>query len=250
MCAKLQAAAFVLLLCVIVIPEAHAANIVTFDDNANKCGGAVICSFNGTLGYLNNGTGAAFDLSTISQWFQIDTTGTNQLATQTQPEPNGGAGAFLVLNDTGSTVTSFSLTLNDTFTKSTPSVTFCSGSSGPLCDNFQANKGSGAPGTASEALSGPDFSSCTNGTPMGGFPCASTGGQAAANFTPGSVTFDWSGLNIGAGKTFDISFASWNNTTFTTPSPVPEPGTLTMFGTGLLVIAGLGRRLLLKGSLR
>jgi hypothetical protein len=96
------------------ISSADAANIITFDDNANACGGAVICSTNGTTGYLKNGTGQAFDLSTITSWFQIDADGLNHLATQTQAEPDGGAGGFLVLNNTGVTVTSFSLTITDT----------------------------------------------------------------------------------------------------------------------------------------
>jgi hypothetical protein len=64
------------------IPQAQAANIITFGDNANSCGGSVMCSTNGTTGYLNNGTGQAFDLSTIKSWFQIDPNGINLLLTQ------------------------------------------------------------------------------------------------------------------------------------------------------------------------
>lgn len=61
----------------LAIPRAHAANIITFGDNPNACGGSVLCSTNGTTGYLNNGTGQAFDLSTINSWFQIDASGTS-----------------------------------------------------------------------------------------------------------------------------------------------------------------------------
>jgi hypothetical protein len=215
---------------------ASAANIITFDNNATGCGGSVLCSTNsgplptGTQGYVETGT-TPFNLSTITQWFQIDTDGVSHLANQ-PVEPLGGAGSFLVKNDTGSTLTTFSLTLTDTFRSSTSSVTFCSGSSGPLCDNFQAGKGAAAPSGASEALSGPDFFSCTNGSAMGGFPCASTGGQAAANFEPDMVTFTWSGLNIASGATFDITFASWNNSAFAVPAP--------LIGRGLPVLLAFG----------
>jgi len=97
------------------VPQARAANIITFDSNgngtANACGGAVICSTNGTTGYLINGAGEAFDLSTINSWFQIDPNGVNQIPSQPEAEPDSGAGGFLVYNDTGATVTTFSITL-------------------------------------------------------------------------------------------------------------------------------------------
>jgi hypothetical protein len=50
------------------MPQAQAANIITFDNNATGCGGATICSTNGTTGYLISGSGQAFDLSTINSW--------------------------------------------------------------------------------------------------------------------------------------------------------------------------------------
>ena len=101
-----------------LIPQAQAANIITFGSGPNSCGGAVMCSTNGTTGYLNNGTGVAFDLSTINQWFQIDENGVNELTgTQTEAEPDGGAGGFLVVNNTGSTISSYSLTISDTFSQ-------------------------------------------------------------------------------------------------------------------------------------
>jgi hypothetical protein len=206
-------------------PQAHAANILTFDDNANACGGAVMCSTNGTLGYLINGTGQAFNLSTLPSWFQIDVNGVNSLPTQTMAEPKGGSGAYRVVNDTGSTVTSFSITLQTSFGAGTPSVTFCSGGSGPLCDSFQINKGSGAPAGASEMLSGLNLFSCAGGAN----PCSSTAGSIAAAFTAGAVTETWRGLNIAPGAFFDITFASWNNSVVATPLPA----TLPLFATGL-----------------
>jgi PEP-CTERM motif len=129
------------------------------------------------------------------------------------------------------------LTITDNFNASTPSVTFCSGSSGPLCDNFQANKGAAGTGTSFETLSGPDFFSCTNGTQVG-MTCTSTAGQAAANFMPNMVTYTFGGYDIPANGTFDIDFASWNNAAFTTPTvSTPEPGSLALLGAAL---AGLG----------
>jgi hypothetical protein len=154
-------------------------------------------------------------------------------------EPDGGAGGYRVVNDTGMTVTTYSITLTDSFNISTPSVTFCAGSSGPLCDNFQAAKG--ALSGTSESLSEPDFFSCTNGTQVGQ-TCTSNAGQAAANFTPGSVTYSWSGLNLTAGETFDISFASWNNSVTSTNVVTPEPSSLILLAAGLAGLAGLAAR--------
>jgi hypothetical protein len=218
-----------------------AANIITFGDGANSCGGAVICSSNGTTGYLNNGTGGAFDLSTINSWFQIDTDGMNHLSTQTTAEPDGGAGGFLVLNDTGSAVTTFSLTIDSTQMFSTGcSIT------GENCQNFQADKPNGTYSPTSEALSGPNFNSCTNGSAASGYPCYSTAGQAAANFsTPGTVTYTWN-LDIPKGDYFDISFASWNGSAYTSPTPTPEPASMILLGTFLCLSCWLlGKKRLL-----
>jgi hypothetical protein len=238
-------------------PQGHAANIITFDDNANACGGSVMCSTNGTTGY--SGT-MAFNLSTLSQWFQIDTDGMSHLAGQ-PVEPLGGAGGFLVVNNTGSIVTSYSITLTDTFTSSTPSVN-CSG--GVCVDNFQANKGAAAPAGSGEGLSGADFSKCTNGAAGQGFPCFSTGGQAAADFTnksPQSVTYNWVGLDIAPGTDFLITFASWNNTAFVSGSttssttsttssstPIPEPGSIVLLGSIIMVTSVALRKKLARRS--
>jgi hypothetical protein len=222
-------------------PQVQAADIITFDDNANSCGGAVICSTNGTTGYLNTGAGQAFHLSTINSWFQIDTDGINHLATQTSAEPDGGAGGFLVTNDTGSTVTAWSITLTDTFTSSTASVNHCSGSSGPYCDQFQDNRGAAAPGGATESLSGPDIFSCSTAA-LSGTTCNSSGSNAVAEFEPNMITYNWYGLNIAANSQFDISFASWQNgnSAFPTPPTVPEPGSLAMFASAIASFGGLG----------
>jgi hypothetical protein len=69
-----------------------------------------------------------------------------------------------------------------------------------------------------------DFFSCTNGAPGNGFPCFSSAGQAAANFTPNQVTFNWTGLNIAPGTTLDTTFASWNNSAFALPGPIAAAG--------------------------
>ena len=222
-----------LLLAALWVPGACAANIITFGVNASSCGGSVMCSTNGTTGYLNNGTGVAFNLSTISQWFQIDPDGVNHLATQTMAEPDLGAGGFRVKNDTGASVTSFSLTLQDTFTSSTASVDTCTGAHAKQsCDNFQAQ----GQNHWNTELSGPNWDKCTHGTTVGS-TCTGAPGGVAADFAPHSVTYSWSGGSITAGQYFDISFASWNNDAFPSGGggTVPEPASITLLGSALLI---------------
>ncbi len=207
------------LLAALWLPQCHAANIITFADAAHACGGAVLCSTTGVLplgtqGYVETGS-SAFDLSTITQWFQIDPSGVSHLASQ-PAEQLGGAGGFLVVNDTGVAVTSFSLTLTDTFTSTTPSVGPCPAGpqSGKECDNFQAHGGDTY--AFNTELSGSDFSNCTQGTTSGA-TCTGAAGGVAANFAPNSVTYTWTttpGVSIAAGAKFDITFASWDNDVF------------------------------------
>jgi hypothetical protein len=218
--------------------QVQAANIIAFGDNPGSCGGSVICSSTtgplpaGTQGYLINGSGVAFDLSTINSWFQIDPSGTSHLPNQ-PAEPNGGAGQFLVVNDTGSPVTSFSLTLNTTFTSGTPSVTTCGPGpqAGNICDNFTAQGGSGY--HFNTELSGPDWNDCTQGTTVG-MSCTGDSGGVAADFAPSSVTYTWTttpGVSIPVGADFEIRFASWNADAF---APAP------LIGHGLFVLLAVG----------
>jgi PEP-CTERM motif len=230
----------------LAIPPAHAGNIIGIANDANACGGATLCSTNtgplptGTQGYVETGS-TPFDLSTINQWFQIDFDGISHLPNQ-PAEPDGGAGGFLVVNDTGAAVTSFPLTLTDTFTKSTASVHPCTGAQtgNPVgCDNFQIHGGNAGFNTK---LSGPDWDSCTQGTTVG-MTCTGGPGGAGADFAPNMVTYTWTpaaNVSIAAGATFDITFASWNNDVFAT-TVVPEPNTMMLVGTGLILL-GYGAR--------
>ena len=229
--------------------NAFGDNIITFADAAQSCGGAVLCSTNGTLGlgtqgYVETGN-TPFNLSTINQWFQIDPDGHSHLANQ-PAEQLGGSGGFLVINDKGTAVTSFSLTITDTFTSTTASVGPCKAGPqfGKECDNFQNHGGSLYP--FNTELSGSNINDCTQATSSSSSACFGDSGGVAADFAPGTVTYTWTatpGVSIAPGAKFDITFASWNNDVFATPpSQVPEPNSLLLFGTGLSSLAYVVRR--------
>jgi len=200
----------VFLLGVLCLPQVHAGNIIGFADNATSCGGSTLCSTDGTTGYTGT---IPFNLSTISQWFQIDTDGSSHLAGQVK-EPDGGSGNFLVKNDTGSIIKSYSLTITDTFDSNTPgnSTTNCGGLA---CQDFQIHGGA-ANYFTTFTLTGP---TCHQGC-----------GTDSAWFSPNTVTYNWSGwTGVPINAIFDLNFASWPGDTnhpanvTTVSSPVPEP---------------------------
>src|SRR5215467_3332607 len=129
------------------------------------------------------------------------------IGTQTAP-------VYEIVNDTGATITSFSLL----FTGTLPSNQFI---------DCQTN---GAFSGASCSLSGPSGTVGKNAQygPGGKFPAV--------------ITF--SGLNIANRSTFDLVFSSFANgaSGSVTGVPVPEPGTLLLLACGLIGVAALGRK--------
>jgi hypothetical protein len=122
---------------------------------------------------------------------------------------------------------------------------------------------SGAPGTLSDWLNHVNTNASNNNCSGGGagWDCAdvvSSGAWTDAAVTQGgTLTWTWTGVNIGGALNTDTSTWSlqvkYNNSTGTTngllisESPVgaPEPGTLVLLGMGLIPLFGIGRRLLL-----
>lgn len=217
---KLIAASSLAFASMIASAPASAANVLTFADNAASCGGSVLCSTNGTAGY--SGT-LPFNISTASQWFQIDTDGTSHLPGQPM-EPNGGSGSFLVKNDTGALLNSFSLTLFGTITSTTPSAVACGG--GNYCVNYQIADGA-------QHL----FNTLT----ISGPACVTNCGTNSANATTGLLTYTWSNSDptkgLAANATALLTFSSWDHTVFASAVPEPAGWTMMLLGFGLIGFA-------------
>lgn len=211
--------AFLALFAIIPSASARAANSISVGDVPTPCGGATMCSTNGTTGYLIDGTGQPFNISTDSEWVQIDTDGISHLAGQ-PVEPDGANGTFLVLNDVPGTINSFSLALYNEITSTTPSAVPCGG--GSYCVNFQIDSPLGLFSTP--FIVGPG--------------CVSGCGTNSVYATTGLIDFVWSGgSGIAPGATFELNFASWDHTTFS--GSLPEPGNWALM---LLGLAAIGAR--------
>ncbi|MGD0864989.1 MAG: hypothetical protein ABSA49_05480 [Rhizomicrobium sp.] len=192
------------------ICDAQAANSIAFGPANKSCGGAVLCSKDGTKGYLNNGQGQAFKASAIAKWFQVDLDGKSHLKGQSA-EPVGASGRFLVVNDTGRPISLFALPLGTDFNSKTPEVHSCSGAkAGKLCSPFTADDGTNA---YKAQLSGADWDRCTRGMRLHNWKLCS-GNPAVADFAGNRVTYSWRAKATGAipkGATFTIDFSNWTS---------------------------------------
>jgi hypothetical protein len=217
---RLLIAAFVMFVCgAVPTSGAIAANAITFGSAAKSCGGGVVCSTDGTHGYLNSGSGQAFRASTIQRWFQIDVDGRSHLKGQPR-EPTGGSGTFLVVNDTGRPISLYALTLGTDFNSRTPGVHACAGARlGKPCNQFTADDGTNL---YKAQLSGADWDSCITGKSKLKRLCV--GNPAEADFTPDRATFSWRAKPTGAilsGATFSIDFSNWNSDAWADRPPPP-----------------------------
>ena len=197
----LATSGFVLLGCLLIAPHASADNIAIA--NATACSGTVpggtICS--GLGGFLGTG-GTPISLTGIENG---SITLSAVIGTQTSP-------VYAVVNDTGSTITSFSFV----FTGALPSNQFL---------DCQVNGG----------FSG---SSCTISGASG---TVGTNAQYGPNGKlPATITF--SGLNIAPGSTFDIVFSSFANGASGSVTGVPEPATILLLASGLVGIGFIRRK--------
>jgi len=204
-----------------------------------QCGGLqVLCtSSNGVTGYSGN---TPFDLSKIDQWFQVD--GKTPLPGQPKAQISAN-GFFLVTNDTGAVVTSFTLTITDNFSAGVG----CSGLKDPLkCQSFVIDNGILHSGNyfGTVTLAGPDWVRCSVGATTVVKTCSDQSAAAQSSttgavFSPGTMTYTWSAgsdAGVPAKATFLIGFAGWLHEG--DPDPVPEPAPALLLGIGLISVIG------------
>ena len=188
---------FLFLGLLLAAPHANADNIAIA--NATSCSGTppggTICS-NGSGGLQGTG-GVPFGLSGIENGSIV-----LQVSIGTQTAP-----VYEVINNTGVTVTSFSLV----FTGNLPSNQFI---------DCQTNGGFSGAGCSISGPSGTVGKNAQYG-PGGTFP----------------ATITFTGLNIAPGATFDIVFSSFANGATGSVTGLSEPSTLLLLVSGL---AGIG----------
>jgi hypothetical protein len=186
----------------LVAPHARADNIAIA--NATVCSGTppggTICT-NGSGGLQGTG-GTPFSLSGIENGSIVLQA---VIGTQTSP-------VYEVINDTGATITSFSIV----FTGTLPSNQFI---------DCQTNGGFSGAGCSITGPSGTVGKGAQYG-PGGTFP----------------ATITFTGLNIANGSTFDIVFSSFANGASGSITGVPEPGTLFLLASGLFGMVIVRRR--------
>lgn len=219
-----------------LIQPAAAHNAIVFAEDARNCGGQVMCSRDGTKGYLVNGQGRPFKASTIAAWFQIDVDGRSHLKGQ-PAESLAESGSFLVVNDTGRPISLFALPLAVDFDSRTVPVRDCRGEhSGKPCSAFISEGGNGSYKYTAQ-LSGGDLDKCTSGKARRRL-CL--GSRAKAEFAPGRVSFSWRAKrdgNVPNGASFVISFSGWVTNAWA--GSRPDGVSLLSLGAGFACCGGL-----------